>query len=427
MNKNLKDGKNINNEEYLINKIKPNNELLNNYYFDISKDQNQKNPNIFISNLNNNIENDTDDNISFDILNDSLENDETINNNDEETIKKEADIDQLFTSILYKKRKSLLERNNSIKRKLTIGTSNSKSHKISNLNSCQSTQNQTNKKKNFLEKKNISPKYISEFKNESLINTNSTNNIVQKINKNITFFKNWLSSINLPFYYENFINNDIYNIDQLINISKTKTRQETFSFINSIIKTNKIGHIYRILIKIDIDTGFIDNNISNFLTPKKLPNNQYRNTHINTNTNYSDNELLISGIKNVFCTNQIEERSFIKIFFEKYNIKELCSYFINNGFDIVEYIILQMLSRFPINDYILEKDMHINDDNDRKKILIILNNEVNKIYKFLKSEEYLAYTINRRAKYEDFFLSYNKTNNHFIFKEDDKCDFCPIF
>ena len=427
MNKNLKDGKNINNEEYLINKNKPNNELLNNYYFDISKDQNQKNPNIFISNLNNNIENDTDDNISFDILNDSLENDETINNNDEETIKKEADIDQLFTSILYKKRKSLLERNNSIKRKLTIGTSNSKSHKISNLNSCQSTQNQTNKKKNFLEKKNISPKYISEFKNESLINTNSTNNIVQKINKNITFFKNWLSSINLPFYYENFINNDIYNIDQLINISKTKTRQETFSFINSIIKTNKIGHIYRILIKIDIDTGYIDNNISNFLTPKKLPNNQYRNTHINTNTNYSDNELLISGIKNVFCTNQIEERSFIKIFFEKYNIKELCSYFINNGFDIVEYIILQMLSRFPINDYILEKDMHINDDNDRKKILIILNNEVNKIYKFLKSEEYLAYTINRRAKYEDFFLSYNKTNNHFIFKEDDKCDFCPIF
>ena len=427
MNKNLKDGKNINNEEYLINKNKPNNELLNNYYFDISKDQNQKNPNIFISNLNNNTENDTDDNISFDILNDSLENDEIINNNDEETIKKEADIDQLFTSILYKKRKSLLERNNSIKRKLTIGTSNSKSHKISNLNSCQSTQNQTNKKKNFLEKKNISPKYISEFKNESLINTNSTNNIVQKINKNITFFKNWLSSINLPFYYENFINNDIYNIDQLINISKTKTRQETFSFINSIIKTNKIGHIYRILIKIDIDTGFIDNNMSNFLTPKKLPNNQYRNTHINTNTNYSDNELLISGIKNVFCTNQIEERSFIKIFFEKYNIKELCSYFINNGFDIVEYIILQMLSRFPINDYILEKDMHINDDNDRKKILIILNNEVNKIYKFLKSEEYLAYTINRRAKYEDFFLSYNKTNNHFIFKEDDKCDFCPIF
>ena len=427
MNKNLKDGKNINNEEYLINKNKPNNELLNNYYFDISKDQNQKNPNIFISNLNNNIENDTDDNISFDILNDSLENDETINNNDEETIKKEADIDQLFTSILYKKRKSLLERNNSIKRKLTIGTSNSKSHKISNLNSCQSTQNQTNKKKNFLEKKNISPKYISEFKNESLINTNSTNNIVQKINKNITFFKNWLSSINLPFYYENFINNDIYNIDQLINISKTKTRQETFSFINSIIKTNNIGHIYRILIKIDIDTGYIDNNISNFLTPKKLPNNQYKNTHINTNTNYSDNELLISGIKNVFCTNQIEERSFIKIFFEKYNIKELCSYFINNGFDIVEYIILQMLSRFPINDYILEKDMHINDDNDRKKILIILNNEVNKIYKFLKSEEYLAYTINRRAKYEDFFLSYNKTNNYFIFKEDDKCDFCPIF
>ena len=45
----------------------------------------------------------------------------------------------------------------------------------------------------------------------------------------------------------------------------------------------------------------------------------------------------------------------------------------------------------------------------------------------MKSEEYLAYTINRRAKYEDLFLSYNKNNNYFIFNDDDKCDFCHIF
>ena len=43
-----------------------------------------------------------------------------------------------------------------------------------------------------------------------------------------------------------------------------------------------------------------------------------------------------------------------------------------------------------------------------------------KIYMFLKSEEYLAYTINRRAKYEDLFLSYNKNNDYFIFNDDDK-------
>ena len=99
----------------------------------------------------------------------------------------------------------------------------------------------------------------------------------------------------------------------------------------------------------------------------------------------------------------------------------------NNGFDIIEYVILQMFSRFPINDYILEKDMNISDVSDRKKILEILNNEVDKIYKFMKSEEYLAYTINRRAKYEDLFLSYDKNNNYFIFNDDDKCNYCHIF
>ena len=93
----------------------------------------------------------------------------------------------------------------------------------------------------------------------------------------------------------------------------------------------------------------------------------------------------------------------------------------------MEFLVLQMLSRFPINDYILEKDMNINDINDRKSILTILNNEVEKIYKFLKSEEYLSYTINRRAKYEDFFWSYDKNGNYFIFNDDDKCNFCTLF
>ena len=86
-----------------------------------------------------------------------------------------------------------------------------------------------------------------------------------------------------------------------------------------------------------------------------------------------------------------------------------------------------MLSRFPINDYILEKDMNIGDINDRKNILTILNNEVEKIYKFMKSEEYLSYTINRRAKYEDFFLHYDKNGDYFIFNDDDKCNFCLLF
>ena len=420
MFKKLNDKKLMNNEDNLINKFNTNNPFSYNFKDKIDKKQNSKDFNIKIDN---NIIINQEENKENNFLNDSLEKDDIINTNREDIISNEENLDELYTSIISNKRKSIIERNNSINRKLTIGSNNTNIHKISNLNSCLSTQPQTNKKKFLIEKDNISPKYISEFKYDPLINTNETN-IVNKINKNITFFKNWLTSINLPFYYEKFINNDIYEINQLINISKTKTRQEIFTYLNSILKTKKIGHIYRILIKIDIDTGFIDNTFSSFLTPKKFPKNLPNN---NSNSNNNDNDLLISGIKNVFCSNKITERTFIKSFLEKYNLQRLYSNFINNGFDILEFVVLQMLSRFPINDYILEKDLNINDMNERKNILTILNNEVEKIYKFLKSEEYLSYTINRRAKYEDFFSHYDKNGDFYIFNDEDKCNFCILF
>ena len=423
LKKNLNNKKIEKDEDYLINKYNKNIEFSDNTEKEFSKIKITKK--LKDSNINN-IENSNEEfgSIYNDVLNDSLENDNeyNINENKEPTMNSNIDIDELYTSIISNKRKSIAERNNSIKRKLTIGSSNSKSHKISNLNSITSTQQQTSTKKYFNENKEESEnknKFISEFKFEPLLKTNRTDDIITKINKNITFFKNWLSSINLPFYYENFIDNEIYEVKQLINISKEKSRQEIFSLISSVTKTNKIGHIYRILIKIDIDAGYIDKNLSNFFTPKKLPKNE----NIKNN---DDNELLISGIKNVFCTNKREEKCLIKIFFEKNNLKSLCTNFMNNGFDILEFIILQMFSRFPINDYILEKNMYISDYNDRKKILMILNNEVNKINKMMSSEEYLSYTLNRRIKYEDFFLS-NGRDSNFIFNNDDRCDFCQIF
>ena len=423
LKKNLNNKKIEKDEDYLINKYNKNIEFSDNTEKEFSKIKISKKHKDSSENINN-IENSNEEigSLTNDILNDSLENEDEYNMNEikDQTMNSNIDIDELYTSIISNKRKSIAERNNSIKRKLTIGSSNANSHKISNLNSMASTEQKTNTKKQLNENKEENEnKFISEFKFDPLIKTNKTDDIITKINKNITFFKNWLSSINLPFYYENFINNEIYEVKQLINISKIKSRQEIFSLISSVTKTNKIGHIYRILIKIDIDAGYIDKNLSNFFTPKKLPKNE----NIKNN---DDNELLISGIKNVFCTNKREEKCLIKIFFEKNNLKSLCTNFMNNGFDILEFIILQMFSRFPINDYILEKNMYIGDYNERKKILAALNEEVDKINKLMSSEEYLSYTINRRIKYEDFFLS-SRENGNFIFSDDDRCKFCPIF
>ena len=438
MLKNLNNEKDIINDEYLINKFNLNSKDTKEFGNELSYNKNNKEAKDINTNINN-LENDIEeiDSLDNEFLNDSLENEENISFKNEEILDKD-NIDDLYTTIISNKRKSILERNNNMNRKMTNCSntnSNCNSNKISNLNSITSTQNQTNNKKYYNENKNIfDKKDISEFKYEPFININiNTDNkkdkdsIVQKINKNITFFKNWLSSINLSFYYENFINNEIYEIDQLIKISKQKTRQELFSFINSIIKPNKSGHIYRILVKIDIEAGFIHKDLSNFLTPKKLPitKNHSKNK---INSNYTENELLISGIKNVFCSNnQKEEKNNIKIFLEKYNMKKLYSNFMNNGFDILEFIVLQMFSRFPVNDYILEKNLQINDYNDRKNIMEILNNEVNKINKMMNSEEYLAYTINRRIKYEDLLLNTNNNDEYLIMNDDKGCGFCYLF
>ena len=282
MLKNLNNEKDLINDEYLINKFNLNSKDTKEFGNELSYNKNNKEAKDINTNINN-LENDIEeiDSLDNEFLNDSLENEENISFKNEEILDKD-NIDDLYTTIISNKRKSILERNNNMNRKMTNCSntnSNCNSNKISNLNSITSTQNQTNNKKYYNENKNIfDKKDISEFKYEPFININintdnkkDKDNIVQKINKNITFFKNWLSSINLSFYYENFINNEIYEIDQLIKISKQKTRQELFSFINSIIKPNKSGHIYRILVKIDIEAGFINKDLSNFLTPKKLP------------------------------------------------------------------------------------------------------------------------------------------------------------
>ena len=50
--------------------------------------------------------------------------------------------------------------------------------------------------------------------------------------------------------------------------------------------------------------------------------------------------------------------------------------FIENGFDLFEYFILQMFSTVPIDDYILKEELGIENDKDRDIILLRLNKDV---------------------------------------------------
>jgi hypothetical protein len=63
--------------------------------------------------------------------------------------------------------------------------------------------------------------------------------------------------------------------------------------------------------------------------------------------------------------------------------------FIENGFDLFEYFILQMFSTYPIDDYIIKEELNIEDDKDRDIILLRLNKDVK--YIMQKTDGILGY------------------------------------
>ena len=378
-------------------------------------------------------------------INDSLEEEEIkiCNNFDNININND-NIDELLKTIITNKRKYIAERSTSKKIKKTNFNTNNllKNNICININNsnnsctCISTQGQTSQKKipNQNNENVVNDKNISEFKYNSLIksniknkknldnnNSNSNDNIIIKINKDRIIFKNWLSSINLLIYYDNFLENEIYDINQLINITKTLESKELFKYINSIIKTKKYGHVYRIICKLDVSLNLIDSKLIKFIEPNLKTINK------------NDNNLSISEEKVVFCTRNKkgknkEEKNTLQIFLNKYNINELYQNFCHNGFDIIEYVLLQMYSKFPINDFILKNHFHIYNSDDRKNALEALLKETETINEYLSSKDYLLDKKNKGFKYEDFILE-NKNEIHFLIKNDDdkRCNICSIF
>ena len=59
--------------------------------------------------------------------------------------------------------------------------------------------------------------------------------------------------------------------------------------------------------------------------------------------------------------------------------------FIENGFDLFEYFILQMFTSIPVDEHILKDELDIQNDKDRDIILLRLNKDVK--YMMLKVGE----------------------------------------
>ena len=193
----------------------------------------------------------------------------------------------------------------------------------------------------------------------------------------------WLNEINLSCYSSLFIKKKIYDIQKIVNRMKKGKIKITPKDIYKIGITIP-GHIYRIFVKLELDSGIIDKKIMEIIENKKYGT---KNEEIN---------ILNNSIYNLCGCCSLKERSRSSYKKRKDNAYEIEQWlidinmlkykqnFIENGFDKFEYFFLQMFGNFPIDSNILKDSIGIINEKDRDLILLQLQKEVK--YLTLKSK-----------------------------------------
>ena len=192
-----------------------------------------------------------------------------------------------------------------------------------------------------------------------------------------------------------------------------KKPEEKLSYddIETILKIHKPGHIYRLLINLEIYAGLIKDNIVRFLIKKNKNKNK-------DNFNKSHNRLKLSvsqdanNCVNCFRINILssKNKNDLKSFLNRYNLLSFYQNFCHNGFDLINFVMLQMFSTEPIDEIILENCFHIYEVEQREQVMKCINSEKNKILYFLNSNEYLNFELKDTIKYEDIIFEENKNN-----------------
>ena len=376
---------------------------------------------------------------------------------------------QIFKEILTKKRSSLNFRNSNLKINKNYSTG---------FISADSTEEKTRSKNNKEKVRMITNKDVVEFNyEESNSNSNIENNIIthnintinnsminnynnntsfnvlnkETITENILFTKKysnkptinininielkyWLDNLNLAEYLDNFIQNDIFDINILINQMNNPEHKLNYDSLESLLNIHKPGHIYRIFSALEISAGIINPNIGDFLVKK--------NSRNNSNKNKNDLKLSVSREINSSCVNCFrinflfsQKKNDLNSFLSRYNLLKFYQNFYHNGFELINYVMAQMYSSDPIDEFILENCFHIYEKKDREKVLKCLLNEKNKIDYFLDSNEYLKFSSKHSIKYEDIIFEKKENNNDMNNSQNEKiiipnnssCIDCIIF
>ena len=376
---------------------------------------------------------------------------------------------QIFKEILTKKRSSLNFRNSNLKINKNYSTgfisadsteekTKSKNHKekvrmITNKDVVEFNYEESNSNSNI--EYNIRTHNINTINNSMInnYNNNTSFNVLNKetITENVLFTKKysnkptinininielkyWLDNLNLAEYLDNFIQNDIFDINILINQMNNPEHKLNYDSLESLLKIHKPGHIYRIFSALEISAGIINPNIGDFLVKK--------NSRNNSNKNKNDLKLSVSREINSSCVNCFrinflfsQKKNDLNSFLSRYNLLKFYQNFYHNGFELINYVMAQMYSSDPIDEFILENCFHIYEKKDREKVLKCLLNEKNKIDYFLDSNEYLQFSSKHSIKYEDIIFEKKENNNDMNNSQNEKiiipnnssCIDCIIF
>jgi hypothetical protein len=270
----------------------------------------------------------------------------------------------------------------------------------------------------------INPYYKNSdsYKNrDKLINNNfdseeSSININNKL-KNISTeelikLRDFLISCDLLCYYNLLISKNMYHIDSYISDLQKNIITISYDDLEE-IGIKKPGHIYRILIKLEIDAGLINNDFFSYIIDK-INFNSVTNTLALTS---SVNGIFCCGIN--LCPND-NSNNRKKLMNKSIYFNDLSSFlrindlirlkgnFIHNGFDRMEYIIIQQFSKYAFDKKILNEHLHIYIDRDKYILLNILQMIKNN----LSNEFGLNLGKSEEKQNNVFEFSYDKNKNN---------------
>ena len=229
-------------------------------------------------------------------------------------------------------------------------------------------------KKNVLTDADIEPDVV-----EKQIEQNEENNAPMPNYYSLSRLRDWLISCDLISYYNLLKNNTSCNIEQFIQSMQENKNSIKYRDIEN-LGIKKPGHIFRFLIKLQMDANIIDYNVHN-----KIINKFNNNVLTTIGLTASNNEIKCCGMtltlndKDNNAFNNTNYYSDIFRFLKALNLSKFKENFIHNGFDQVDYIILQLFSEYKFDKVILNDFLHVYNNQDKKFVINTLYEEKNKI------------------------------------------------